>query len=591
MTCQLLLFIRVSCHLNITFDHIVLLYFLSYQSCLITSACEGGTSNITTSRVSRNLLCEIVACMSSASQMKVGDILWGMYFKISSTTVECESNFNEEESHHEYGNNSDSRGDKAFYRNSRRGSHVGHLRAVALTIRHYLSIMKLATVNPFLTKITELLDFNSQGKHPIKSVDTDSNILKNSSGNIELLLDAIPFTILLNRCKNEKATNDLESWTVSGQEGRHQRMTHDLLTVLLSSSLTLMDARETESKTRSNESCRLGHGAVLGVTMLSNLFLNYDGNFITSKNSDIKSTMQAVVNHSSPKTSLTALKKRLLQSIEAISKYFMGLSTNSRNGHCSIRTAAQYKKINCCFNALLRLTKALGSILEIASEHFNGGSSTRLKMQNSQREREKVNHTVVELTENDINILTACASATLSVSNILTTAWTIDQDALRLLSISKSVESVCKIILINVNFFPREIFEASRSLFPLLISNALALSKCYQMTITPIQESDVISVIHLKTGMKIASMWSHLLSCLLTFAKKLPPSLQSSVPSLVPQKVIFHIIYLTNTSSHYFNKFITSVSHILSIIPCCTYVRAGSHSCTGCIKRFFRLYI
>ena len=500
--------------------------------------------------------------MSIASQIKVGDILWGMYLKISCTTVEHENNFNEEESHHEYGYNSDSRGDKAHFRNFRRGGHVGHLRAVALTIRHYLSTMKLTTVYSFLTKTKELLDFNSQGKYSIKSVDTDSNILRNSSGNIELLLHSIPFTTLLNRCKNEKATNDSESSTVSGQEGHHQRMTHDLLTVLLSSSLTLLDAREMESKiadTRLHESCRLGHGAVLGVTMLSNLFSNHDGNFITSNNSDIKPTMQAIISHSTPKISLTALKKKLLRSVEAISKYFNGLCTNSRNGHCSVRTAAQYKKLNGCFSALLRLTKALGSILEIASEHFRGEYSTQQKMQNGQRERERVNHTIIELTENDINILTACASATLSVSNILTTAWTIDQDALCLLSISKSVESVCKIILINVNFFPKEIFEVSRSLFPSLMSNALALSKCYQMTIKLTQESDSMSVMHLKTGMKIASMWSLLLSCLITFAKKLPPSLQSSVPTLVPQKVIFHTIYLTNTSSHHINKFITSV--------------------------------
>ena len=165
-------------------------------------------------------------------------------------------------------------------------------------------------------------------------------------------------------------------------------------------------------------------------------------------------------------------------------------------------------------------------------------------MQNGQRERERVNLTIVELTENDINILTACASATLSVSNILTTAWTTYQDALCLLSISKSVQSVCIIILINVNFFPKQIFESSRSLFPSLISNALTLSKCHQMKIKPIQESDSISVMHLKTGIKIASMWSLLLSCLIHFAKKLPPSLQSSVPSLVPQKVIFHILQM-----------------------------------------------
>ena len=534
------------------------MYFLSYQGSLITSSCEGGRSNSTTSRVSRNILCGIVACMSSASQIKVGDILWGMYFKISCTSVEHESDFNEEESHQVCGDNFDSRRDKAFDRTLRRGSYVGHLRAVALTIRHYLSIMKLTTVYSFLTKMKELLDFASQEKHPIKSVDRDSNILGNSSGNIELLLHAIPFTTLLNRSKSEKATDGLESMTVSGQEGHHQRMTYDLLTVLLSRSLTLLDARETQYKsigTRLNDSCRLGHGAVLGVTMLSNLFLNHDGNFITSNNSDIKSTIQALINYSNPKISINPLKKKLSKSIEAISKYFMGLLTSSRNGHCSIRTAAQYKKLNGCFNALLRLTKALGSILEIASEHVRSDHSTQQKMQNGQRERERVNLTIVELTENDINILTACASATLSISNILTTAWTTDQDALCLSSISKSVECICQIILISVNFFPKEIFEASRSLFPSLISNALALSTCYQMTTKPIQETDSISLLHFKTGIKIASMWSLLLSCLITFAKKLPSSLQSSVPLLVPQKVIFHIC--ENASSHYSNKLIT----------------------------------
>jgi hypothetical protein len=58
--------------------------------------------------------------------------------------------------------------------------------------------------------------------------------------------------------------------------------------------------------------------------------------------------------------------------------------------------------------------------------------------------------------------------------------------------------------------------------------------------VDPSQELHCVTAMHLHTGMKIACMWSLILSCLVTFAKKMPPSLQSSVPSLVPQKVVYN---------------------------------------------------
>ena len=476
--------------------------------------------------------------MSSASQSKVGDILSGMYFKICCTSSDFENDFDGGDSHHEVGN-TESRVYQAFGKHLRCGSHVGHLRAVALTIRHFLSTMKLTTVSSFLVKVKALSDFDSHDHNRIKSADEEKNKLCKSGGDMEVLLHSIPFTVLLKRCRDEKASYDLESLPISGHEGRHQGTLLDLLSGLLVSSISPMRVIEYDTaNTRLKESCPLSHGAALGVTVLSNLYSNRDENILTSHDSkDIKFVMQAAINHSSPKESLTALKRLLLKSIAAISKYFEAISANSKNGF-SIRKVAQYEKLISCFNALLRLTRALGAILEMAPGQSKDETPTQ-QLAASGGQRGRLDNPA-DITESDINILTTCASATLSVSNIMTISWTSSEDALCISSICKSVRSVCKIILVSVNFFPKEIFESSRSLFPVMISTALALSKDYQMAIDRAQEQHRILVMHLNTGMRIAGMWSVILSCLVTYAKKLPTSLQSSVPSLVPQKVILH---------------------------------------------------
>ena len=416
----------------------------------------------------------------------------------------------------------------------RHGSHVGHLRAIALTIRYYLSTMKLTTVHSFLSKIKELSDLDTYSHHSVQSADVDRHVVRKFSGNMELLLHSIPFTLLLKRCRNENISSG--SLPVTGQRGLPQGTLLDLLSGLLVGSLSQVNQRETErdiTHTKLKDSDAISQGAVLGVTVLSNMYSNRDDNFMTSNSAkDITLAMQAAITHKSPMMSLAALKSSLLKSISAISKYFRGLSANSSKGS-SIRTSAQYRKVNGCLNALLRLTKAVGAILEMAP----GQSTEGCTKEQQQQQRDRHNRTLVELTASDMNILTSCASATQSVSNIITSSWTSCHDTLCISSILKSVKCVCKIILVNVNFAPKEIFDASRSFFPSMITTALSLSRAYQMAVDPSQELHCVTAMHLHTGMKIASLWSLILSCLVTFAKRLPPSLQSSVPSLVPQKV------------------------------------------------------
>lgn len=479
--------------------------------------------------------------MSDTSQRKVGDILYGMYLKISCTNSENDDIVGGhafESNHSENVGYSDSSVEKAVGVHMHHGSHVGHLRAVALTIRHYLSTMKFSTVYSFLLKIKELSDLNSSSHHSVQSPDVDRQSIRKCSGDMELLLHAIPFTILLKRCRDENIA--IGSLSVSGQRLHPQGTLVDLLSGLLVGSLSQVYQRDTErdiTHTRLKDSCAISQGAVLGVTVLSNLYSNRNDSFMTSDNAkNITLAVQAAITHKSPMLSLAALKSSLLVSISAISKYFQGLSANSAKGS-SIRTSAQYRKVIGCLNALLRLTKALGAILETAQGLYTE-DYTKERQQQQGGQKDRLNRTLVELTASDVNILTSCASATLSVLNILTPSWTTRHDTLCMSSILKSVKCVCKIILVNVNFAPKEIFEASRSLFPSMISTALTLSRAYQVAVDPTQELHCVTAMHLHTGMKIACIWSLILSCLVTFAKKLPPSLQPSVPSLVPQKVV-----------------------------------------------------
>jgi hypothetical protein len=479
--------------------------------------------------------------MSSTSQIRVGEILYGMYIKISCTNSENDDILDDsalELKHSEKVGNSDSSVEKTVGVHMHHGSHVGHLRAVALTIRHYLSTMKFSTVYTFLLKMKELSDLNSYPHHSVQSADVGGQSVRKSSGNMELLLHAIPFTILLKRCRDEDAA--IGSLSVSGQRVHPQGTLLDLLSGLLVGSLSEVNQRETErdiTSTRLKGSNAISQGAVLGLTVLSNLYSNRNDSFMTSNSAkNITLAVQAAITYKSPILSLAALKSSLLVSISAINKYFQGLAANSAKGS-SIRTSAQYRKVIGCLNALLRLTKALGAILETAH-----GLSTEdyTKQQQQGGQRDRLNRTLVELTASDINIVTSCASATLSVLNILAPSWTTSHETLCMSSILKSVKCVCKIILVNVNFAPKEIFEASRSLFPSMISTALSLSRAYQAAVDPSQELHCVTAMHLHTGMKIACMWSLILSCLVTFAKKMPPSLQSSVPSLVPQKVVYN---------------------------------------------------
>lgn len=478
--------------------------------------------------------------MSSTSQSKVGEILYGIYLKISCTNSENDDIVGGhafESNHPEKVGYSDSSVEKAVGVRMHHGSHVGHLRAVAVTIRHYLSTMKFATVHTFLLKIKELSDLNSYSHHSVQPADEDRHVVRKSSGNMEHLLHAIPFTILLKRCRDENAA--LGSLSVSGQKVHPQGTLFDLLSGLLVGSLSQVNQRETErdiTSTRLKGSNAISQGAD-GVTVLSNLYSNRNDSFMTSNSAkDITLAVQAAITHKSPMLSLAALKSSLLTSISAICKYLQGLAANSAKGS-SIRTSAQYRKVISCLNALLRLTKALGAILETA-HWLSTEDYTKQQQQQQGGLRDRLNRTLVEVTASDVNILTSCASATLSVLNILAPSWTTCHDTLCMSSILKSVKCVCKIILVNVNFAPKEIFDASRSFFPSMISTALSLSRAYQVAVDPSQELHCVTGMHLHTGMKTACMWSLILSCLVTFAKKLPPSLQSSVPSLVPQKVV-----------------------------------------------------
>jgi hypothetical protein len=481
--------------------------------------------------------------MSNTSQSKVGEILYGMYHKISSTSLENKDTIEDIAIESSYSGNagySDSGVDKTVGVRMHHGSHTGHLRALALTIRHYLSTMKLTTVHTFMLKIKELSGLDSSCHQSVQPAAVERHVVRKSSGNMELLLYAIPFTILMKRCRDENAP--LGSLPISGQKGLPQGTLLDLLSGLLVGSLSLVNQRESERDimhTKLKDSCAISQGAVLGVTVLSNLHSNrYDSFMISDSSEDMTLAIQAAINHKSPMISLAALKRSLLKSISAISKYFQGLSANSAKGS-SIRTAAQYRKVIGCLNALLRLTKAIGAILQTAPG-LSTEEYTKQQQQQQQQsgQRERLNRTLVELTASDVNILTTCASATQSVLNILAPSWTSCHDTLCISSILKSVKCVYKIILITVNYAPKEIFETSRSLFPSMIATALALSRAFQVAVDPSKELRCVTAMHLHTGMKIACMWSLILSCLVTFAKRLPPSLQSSVPSLVPQKVV-----------------------------------------------------
>jgi hypothetical protein len=481
--------------------------------------------------------------MSNTSQCKVGEILYGMYLKISCTSSENDDIFGSNALDSDYSEkvgNSDGYVEKIVGVRMHHGSHIGHLRTVALTIRHYLSTMKLTTVHTFLLKMKELSDLDSSCHQSVQFADVDRHVVRKSCGNMELLLHAIPLTLLLKRCRDENASPG--SLSVNGQKGHPQGTLLDLLSGLLIGSLSLVNQRETErdiTSTRLKDSNAISQGAVLGLTVLSNLHSNRNDSFVTSDSSkDMTLAIQAAINHKSPMISLAALKSSLLKSMSAISKYFQGLSANSAKGS-SIRSSAQYGKVIGCLNALLRLTKAISATLDVApglsTEDY---TKQQQQQQQQQQQRDRLDRTFVELTASDVNILTSCASATQSVLNILTPSWTSCHDTLCISSILKSVKCVYKIILITVNYAPKETFEASRSLFPSMIATALSLSRAYQVAVDPSKELHCVTAMHLHTGMKIACMWSLILSCLITFAKRLPSSLQSSVPSLVPQKVV-----------------------------------------------------
>ena len=514
---------------------------------MMAVSCNGSCRSATKALIARHLLGKVLERASFSSQRVVAEALWGVH------CAACETARKEPISAHTH--------------------YVGHLKGIALTVRRMLLTVSLEVAHSLLLKIATALCLYSSLSEQHKEQTAANTILLR----FEHLIRVLPLTALIKRCKdhtnNSSGTGDVQnreggqghppvcdtiatstSTSSSTFISESERVAHfnpevllNLIGHLLTQSCVLMTSLE-QCSTLDTAASETGirHSAALrmyvGASIISTL--------------DAKRSPDPITIHSNIAHSPSNAKCVLLRYMTATAVYMEGLAV--RASASSFSSNADLDKYGRALSAFEGLLKGLQPILD---------NALRLKVPPSQishrhsaDKNSGASLPLITLTNLDIVTLMKSAQCMLLTSGNITQALstisliestsiptTLDSSVSLIL---KSVKCSCVIldlILHHSTSISKAVFDFVKNTDCSMIQIVLSLTEISEKCSTFHPGAAISSNrkgIALSTGMKIVGVWSTLLASLVAVAKSLPPSYRSSIPTLVPSKVLTDHIML-----------------------------------------------
>ena len=501
--------------------------------------------------------------MSSGSQIRIAESLWGVYSTITSLRKRKRAGCT----------------DRRDSPDATASDHSGHLLCVALTMRQFLCTARLDAVHTLLLKVMLSFDSCLAPSRTITSeqLAADENRDDDTEEDddrvcLEPILRVLPLSALTARCretigftarKSDSKDTHLPGQRSSENDLSSSRLVLALLGRLVGDACALLGADERSSAvTTCNDIQVSSYGTAIGVTVLAAVSGSHSGSTKSAQhNNGMRSVMSSLNFNTHASASLT---HSLIRRIGVISKYLLGTRSNiDRGPKRSPVKVWDLRKVGCLIGAQQGLTISLHAALGSCAKGNNS-----LSMPKSQSDRDHLDSSNAGRprpfhAEAEVKVLMSSALAMLAVADYLSTSPSFSQmlspSNPRLAAQPPSVTSTAlkalkctfqtlDLILSLSETVTRDRFEFAKSCFHSTIKAALNFSHTLHLgesrtptTHAPCQPQERGALTPLRSPLlamvDVAKMWSMILSFLVSFAKNLPSSLQSGAQSLVPQKV------------------------------------------------------